>query len=136
MNLYLPMALAIQFKDFTLRDIIVYSGAALFFILFAIYYRKKAKGDNIGMVRIREEYVAAHPELSSEYQKAILNGSLVIGMNEEQMAASIGHPKRTQILTVEPVRSEVWIYRNGIYAHVHMGILQKWKVHHKFISFS
>ena len=136
MNLYLPMALAVQFKDFTLRDIIVYAGAALFFFLFAVYYRKKAKGDNIGMVRIRDEYVAAHTELSSEYQEAILNGNIINGMNEEQVIASIGHPGRTKIFTVEPVRSEVWIYRNGIYAHMHMGILQKWKIHHKFISFS
>lgn len=136
MNLYLPLALAFQFKDFTMSDIIVYTAAAVFFVLFAIYYRKKAKGDNIGIVRRRDEYAAEHPELSSEYKEAILNGSLINGMNEEQMVASVGHPKRTQILTVEPVRSEVWIYRNGIYAYVHMGILQKWKIHHKFISFS
>ncbi len=136
MNFFLPLALAVEFKDFTLKDIVIYSIAAAFFIIFAVYYKKKSHGDNLGIVRRREEYVAAHPDLSSELREAILSGSLINGMNEELMIASIGHPRRTQILTVEPARSEVWIYRNGIYAHVHQGILQKWKIHHKFISFS
>ena len=136
MNLYLPLALAFEFKDFTLRDIVIYTLAVVFFIIFAIYYNKKTKGDNIATVRRREEYVEAHPELSSDYRDAVLNGSLINGMDEEVVIASVGHPKRIKILTVEPARSEVWIYRNGIYAHVHMGILQKWKIHNKFISFS
>ena len=135
MNLYLPLALAVEFKDFTFLDIAGYTIAASFFILFALYYNKKTKGDNLGMARRRDEYVSNHPDLSPEYKEAILSGNIVNGMNEEHMVASIGHPRRTQILTVEPARSEVWIYRNGVYAHMHMGILQKWKIHHKFISF-
>jgi hypothetical protein len=115
MNIYLPMALAVEFKNFALIDFVGYGIAASFFVIFALYYNKKTRGEN---------------------RDAILKGSLIVGMNEEFIIASVGHPKRTQILTVEPARSEVWIYRNGIYAHVHMGILQKWKVHHKFISFS
>ncbi len=136
MNLYLPLALAVEFKEFTPKDIVIYTITAAFFIIFAFYYKKKSHGDNLGTVRRREEYVAAHPDLSTEYRDAILKGTLINGMNEELLVASIGHPKRTQILTVDPVRSEVWIYRNGIYAYVHQGVLQKWKIHHKFISFS
>ncbi|MDA3940050.1 MAG: hypothetical protein PF693_12220 [Spirochaetia bacterium] len=136
MNIYLPMALAVEFKNFALIDFVGYGIAASFFVIFALYYNKKTRGENIATVRRREEYVEAHSELSPDYRDAILKGSLIVGMNEEFIIASVGHPKRTQILTVEPARSEVWIYRNGIYAHVHMGILQKWKVHHKFISFS
>ena len=136
MNIYLPLALAVEFKDFTLIDFMGYGIAVIFFVLFALYYNKKTKGDNLGMARKREEYVLEHPDLSSEYNEAILSGRIINGMNEEHMVASIGHPRRTQILAVEPVRSEVWIYRNGVYAHMHMGVLQKWKIHHKFISFS
>ena len=130
-----PLALAFKFEDFTMSDIFIYSAAAVFFILFAIYYRKKAKGDNIGIVRRREEYVAEHPELNPDYLEAIMNGSLINGMNEAEIAASIGHPRRIQILTVEPAESEVWIYSNGIYAYVYMGILQNWKIKKKLISF-
>ena len=136
MNIYLPLAFAVEFKEFALIEIVGYGIAATFFLLFALYYNKKTKGDNLGMARRREEYVSEHPDLRSEYKDAILKGQVLSGMNEEHMIASIGHPRRTQILTVEPARSEVWIYRNGVYAHMHMGILQKWKIHHKFISFS
>ncbi len=136
MNIYLPLAIAVEFKDFTLVDIVGYGIAASFFILFALYYNKKTKGDNLAMVKRRAEYISEHSDLSAEYQDAIKNGRIISGMNESEIIGSLGHPRRTQILTVEPARSEVWIYKNGIYAHVHMGILQKWKIHHKFISFS
>ncbi len=136
MNIYLPLALAFEFKDFTLVDIVGYGIAASFFILFALYYNKKTKSDNLAMVRRRDEYILEHPDLNPEFKEAIKNGNLISGMNEEHMIASIGHPKRTKILTVEPAKSEVWIYRNGVYAHMHMGILQKWKIHHKFVNFS
>jgi len=135
MRFYFPLALAFKFEDFTMSNIFIYSSAAVFFILFAIYYRKKAKGDNIGIVRRREEYVAEHPELSPDYLEVILNGSLINGMNEAEITASIGHPRRIQVLTVEPVKSEVWIYSNGIYAYVHLGILQKWKMQKKLVNF-
>ncbi len=135
MKFYLPLALAFKFEDFTMSDIFIYSGVAVFFILFAIYYRKKAKGDNIGIVRRREEYVAEHPELSPDYLEAILNGSLINGMNEAEITASLGHPRRVHILTEEPAKSEVWIYSNGMYAYIHMGILQKWKMHKRLVSF-
>jgi len=136
MNINLPLSLAVQFKNFTYKEIIVYSIAGVFFIIFALYYNKKTRSDNIAAVNRRDAYVSGHPELSPEYREAILQGNLIIGMNEELMIASLGHPNRTKILTVEPARSEVWIYRNGIYAHVHMGILQNWKIHRKFISFN
>ncbi len=136
MNLYLPMGLAFKFKDFTTSNIIVYLGAAIFFILFTFYYKKKIQRDNIEMTHRRNEYVSDRSDLSSDYREAILSGNLMSGMNEAEIIASIGHPRRIKILTVEPASSEVWIYRNGIYAHIHMGILQKWKIHHKFISFS
>ena len=136
MNLYLPMGLAFKFKDFTTSNLIVYSGAAIFFILFTLYYRKKIQRDNIEMTHRRNEYVSDRSDLSSDYREAILSGNLMSGMNEAEIIASIGHPGRIKILTVEPASSEVWIYRNGIYAHIHMGILQKWEIHHKFISFS
>lgn len=136
MNVYLPMALAFKFKDFTTSNIIVYLGAAIFFALFTLYYRKKIQSDNTDMTLRRDDYVIDHSDLSSEYRVAILSGNLINGMNEAEIIASIGHPRKVKILTVEPASSEVWIYRNGIYAHVHMGILQKWKIHHKFISFS
>ena len=135
MRFYLPLALAFKFEDFTMSDILIYSGAAVFLIFFAVYYKKKAKGDNIGIVRRREEYVAEHPELSPDYLEAILNGSLINGMNEAEITASIGHPRRIQILTVEPAKSEVWIYSNGIYAYIHMGILQKYKTLKRLVSF-
>jgi len=135
MRFYLPLALAFKFEDFAMSDILIYSGAAVFLILFAIYYRKKAKGDNIGIVRRREEYVAEHPELSPDYLEAILSGSLINGMNEAEITASIGHPRKIQILTVEPAKSEVWIYRNGMYAYIHMGILQKCKMLKRLVSF-
>jgi hypothetical protein len=135
MKFYFPLALAFKFEDFTMSDIFIYSSAAVFSILFAIYYRKKAKGDSIGIVRRREEYVAEHPELSPDYLEAILNGSLINGMNEAEITASIGHPRRIQVLTVEPAKNEVWIYSNGIYAYIHMGILQKCKMHKKLVSF-
>ena len=50
-------------------------------------------------------------------------------MKEEDIIASIGHPRRVQILSVEPERSEIWIYRSGIYASVHEGILTQWEIH-------
>lgn len=135
MRFYLPLALAFKFEDFAMSDILIYSGAAVLLILFAIYYRKKAKGDNIGIVRRREKYVAEHPELSPDYLEAILSGSLINGMNEAEITASIGHPRKIQILTVEPAKSEVWIYRNGMYAYIHMGILQKCKMLKRLVSF-
>jgi hypothetical protein len=130
------MGLAFKFEDFTTSNIIVYLGAAIFFILFTFYYKKKIQRDNIEMTHRRNEYVSDRSDLSSDYREAILSGNLIRGMNESEIIASIGHPRRIKILTVEPASSEVWIYRNGIYAHIHMGILQKWKIHHKFISFS
>jgi hypothetical protein len=136
MNLYLPMALAFKFQDFTISNILVYSGAAIFFLLFTVYYKKKIHRDNVEMARRRNEYVLNHSGLSSDCQEAILSGGLVNGMSEADMIASIGHPRKVKILTVEPANSEVWIYRSGFYVHIHMGIVQKWKIHHKFISFS
>ena len=51
------MGLSFKFKDFTTSNIIVYLGAATFFILFTLYYRKKIQRDNIEMTRRRNEYV-------------------------------------------------------------------------------
>lgn len=136
MNIYFPMALSVNFKDFTLTDILGYIIAAAFFIIFALYYNRKNKIDNLSMAKRRDEYIQSHPGLSPEYQDAIKNGNIIDGMNEEEIISSLGYPKRTKILTVEPARSEVWIYRNGVYAHMHMGILQKWKIHNKFVNFS
>lgn len=135
MNVYLPMGIAFEFKNFTTSNIILYLGAAVFFILFTLYYRKKMRSDNMDMIHRRDEYISEHSGLSSDYRDAILSGNLISGMNEAEIIASVGQPGRVKILTVEPVSSKVWIYRNGIYAHVHMGLLQKWKIHHKFISF-
>ena len=136
MNINLPLSLAVQFRNFTYKEIIVYIIAGVFLVIFAVYYNKKNKSDNIAAVKRRDTYVSRHPDLSSKYREAILQGNIIIGMDEELMVASLGHPNRTKILTADPGRSEVWIYRNGIYAHVHMGILQNWKIHRKFISFN
>ena len=136
MNLYLPVAMTFEFKNLDMSNIIVYLGALIFFVVFSIYYRRKIRMDNTEMINRRNEYVSDHSDLSSDYRDAILSGNLISGMNEAEIIASIGHPGKVKILTVEPASSEVWIYRNGIYAHVHMGILQKWKIHHRFISFN
>ena len=82
MNLYLPMGLAFKVKDFTTSNTIVYLGAATFFILFTLYYRKKIQRDKIEMTRRRNEYVSDRSDLSSEYREAILSGNLISGMNE------------------------------------------------------
>jgi hypothetical protein len=135
MSINLPMALAFNFKDFTFRDVYIYIFAITFFVFFALYYNKKTKNEKIISAKRREDYIETHPEISPEYKEAILNASIISGMNEEVIIASIGLPKRKKVLSAEPARSEVWIYHSGIYAHVHMGILQKWKIHHRFISF-
>ena len=56
MNIHLPLALAVEFKDFALIDILGYGIAASFFILFALYYNKKTKGDNLGIILICRLY--------------------------------------------------------------------------------
>ncbi len=136
MIIVFPLALAVQFKNFTYKEIIIYSAVGLFFIIFALYYNKKTGGDNIAAVKRRENYISDHPDLNTEYREAILHGKLVSGMTEELITASVGHPNRTEIFSSENDGSEVWIYKNGIYAYVHNGLLQNWKIHHKFISFS
>lgn len=136
MNIYLPMALSFEFKNFTLSNLIAYSVTAVFFILYTVYYRKKIQRDNIAIGIRRSSYISDNSDLNSDYKDAILTGNIIRGMNKEEVIASVGLPRKVKILTVEPAPSEVWIYRNGIYAHIHMGILQKWRIHHKFINFS
>lgn len=130
------MALSFEFKNFTLSNLIAYSVTAVFFILYTVYYRKKIQRDNIAIGIRRSSYISDNSDLNSDYKDAILTGNIIRGMNKEEVIASVGLPRKVKILTVEPAPSEVWIYRNGIYAHIHMGILQKWRIHHKFINFS
>ena len=43
-------------------------------------------------LRSREQYVATHHPMTQEVRAAILAGTLVMGMTEEEVVASIGQP--------------------------------------------
>ena len=130
----LPLLLATRIKDLSPLDVVIYSTIGLFLISFAQYYRKRSQGVGISVVENRKVYIKNHPELSNEIRRAIENGELIAGMTESEVTASVGHPKRVQLLRTSPSRSEVWIYRNGLYAGMENGILQKWDVRKKLVS--
>ena len=134
MRINLPLLLATRFADFTPADVIVYSLVGIFFIFFALYYRKRAQGTSIGVVENRKKYLETHPDLDKKIYNAIEKGELVKGMRESEVTAAVGPPRRVQLLRTSPVHNEIWIYRNGLYAAMEEGVLQKWDVRKKLIS--
>ncbi len=129
-----PLALAVRFADFTAVDTVVYSLAALFLLGFAVYYRRSTGGEGMAAVERRKQYVKDHPDLEERIRNAVVEGRIEKGMSEDDVTASLGRPHRVQILSLEPDRNEVWIYRSGIYASITNGILTQWRVHRKLIS--
>ena len=125
---------AVSFSNFTLKDVVVYSLLGIFFIAFALYYRKRTQGSSLGVIQHRKAYLESHKELNEEVFRAIERGEIVKGMSKEEVTAAIGPPRRIQLLRTQPVNNEVWIYRNGIYAAMEEGILQKWDIRKKLIS--
>ncbi len=134
MKFTLPLLLATRFADFTPRDVVVYSLLGISFIVFAVYYRKRTQGTSISVVENRKKYLEDHPDLEEDIYNAIERGELVKGMKEAEVTAAVGPPRRVQLLRTRPVRNEVWIYRNGLYAAMEEGILQKWDVRKKLVS--
>ncbi len=125
---------AVSFSNFTLKDVVVYYLLGIFFIAFAFYYRKITQGSSLGVIQHRKAYLESHKELNEEVFRAIERGEIVKGMSKEEVTAAIGPPRRIQLLRTQPVNNEVWIYRNGIYAAMEEGILQKWDIRKKLIS--
>ena len=112
----------------------VYLGMAVFILFFYRYYQKKtAEEENLSIER-RKKYVEENPSLPVEVKEAVLSGTLVKDMNEEELYASIGKPKRKKIISVEPVKSEVFIY-TGLYVHVYDGKVRNWQEHKKLLGF-
>jgi len=68
--------------------------------------------------------------LSPAWKEAILNGKIIIGMNQHQVIASIGHPQKRNKTTGNWGISEQWIYEwKWKYAYVYFenGILTSWQ---------
>lgn len=66
------------------------------------------------MSAAREDYVAAHPELSARDRELVQQGRYAIGWTREMVQASKGEPQR-MIETVSAFgQVESWIYRGGI----------------------
>lgn len=58
----------------------------------------------------RQQYVAAHPELSATHKADILTGRVRVGMTESQVAASIGRPSDINRSAGSWGTSAQWIY--------------------------
>lgn len=77
----------------------------------------------------REAYVNNHPELSTRMEALILNGSITIGMTEEQARVSWGSPDHINRSVGSWGVHEQWVY--GRYSHNYLyfenGILTSWQ---------
>ena len=122
-----------SFTGVDLRQLLIYSVMAVFFVYFFFYYKKKSKEENLKRSEERKRYVEEHPDLPDDIKSAISKGDVLKDMTEEQLLSSLGHPRRRKILTVEPALSEVLVY-SDIVVHVHMGVVQNWKRHKKLLG--
>lgn len=129
----LPLMISFSFSGITGNQLIIYLGMTLFFIFFYVFYKKNAVLEEIKAKERRSSYISNHEKLPENVADAISKGELIMGMKEEEVIASIGTPKRRKILSMEPSRSEVFIY-SGLYIHLHAGIVQKWKYHKKLLG--
>lgn len=60
----------------------------------------------------QEKYISEHPEMSADMKKNILEGTIEIGMNEEQVIASWGMPDDIQTFASEYNSYKRWIYKD------------------------
>ena len=60
---------------------------------------------------LRQNYLNTHPTISTAWRRAILSGNILIGMTEEAVMASLGHPDKIN-LSDERHRS-AWIYTSS-----------------------
>src|SRR6266849_3062735 len=59
----------------------------------------------------REAYIAAHPKLTTEFQKAILHGQVLPGMTKDDvLGIEDGHPPSPECPSSRSVSGEVWDY--------------------------
>jgi hypothetical protein len=72
----------------------------------------------------RALFVDAHPELSELMADAILNGQIMVGMNQEMVSAAWGKPSRVEAIEEDDVVTR-WIYGNyfvgGNITHLYFG---------------
>ncbi len=123
-----------KFEDFTIKDTLFYLIIGVIVIVFAYLYRKRSGGVGIEVIRGRERFLKEHPEISSEKSEAIRSGILLEGMTIDEIIACRGNPRRIQILSLEPKKNEIWIYKDGLYLSINDGVLSQWKTHRKLIS--
>lgn len=58
---------------------------------------------------MRQNYIKTHPGISSQVKDAILNGDILIGMNQNQVAASRGRPYKINRSTGSYGIHEQWV---------------------------
>ncbi len=132
--IHFPLLISFSFSGITKGQFFVYFGMALFFVFVFVLYKKQIRIDEKKAVERRLAYLASAKDLSEEVSSAIRLGKVLKNMKEEEVLASVGLPGKRKILTTEPVRSEVLIYR-GLYVHMHTGIVQNWEYHKKILGF-
>ena len=58
----------------------------------------------------REEYVKSHPDLDEKKREAILEGDVLIGMEEDEVEASWGIPDRKGWIVIDGRSMKLWSY--------------------------
>ncbi|MFH1201964.1 MAG: hypothetical protein V1674_03625 [Candidatus Omnitrophota bacterium] len=62
----------------------------------------------------RGDYVRRHPGLRADIRASILNGQIVLGMNQEQVKASLGEPSQVYRSVSGNIINEQWVYEPDV----------------------
>ena len=81
-------------------------------VLVLVFFGCGKKVEVQQQVSAQEKYVQAHPDLSDEMKKTILDETVCIGMTEEQVLASWGKPDDIQVFSSEYNSYKRWIFKN------------------------
>lgn len=74
----------------------------------------------------KDKYLSAH-EVSPELRNSILSGNPALGMNKEQVMATMGEPSRINRETNQFGTTEQWVYGEKTYLYFESGILKSWQ---------
>ncbi len=107
-------------------------------LLFLLFLLAGCYGTSYTAMDRREAYISRTPNLSQARQNQIKQGQLSIGMTTEEVAASVGEPRRKNTsggaygLLGKVVKREQWVYQRSsisptIYLYFRNGVLKSWQ---------
>jgi len=85
-------------------------------------------------IKRRQDFVDAHPKITEEHKKIILNGGIYFGMIAAELVASRGEPKTINKAVIDEETREQWYYKatltnwRGTYVYFLDGMVITWGI--------